>query len=520
MQLVRFVQSCCGKARCENMSRFRTKPRLSTTVFVTILLFSIAVTFCFACSFTMFLYLTLENDAEDQLMMIASDVAKTLNEIDADNSDTIEGDANDASANDSAASEGVDLNNAAARESAIGLLHSQFEEGIRYTLISQDGVVLYDSSQDGDSQDSAEDHSDRPEVIEAKKSGHSALMRYSSTLGEDTIYAAVALDSGDVLRLSEQRPSLFSTVEAIALPLGAAIILVAVFSILISRVLMRRIVSPFQSVDVSNPLQNNTYEEMRPLLVRIDEQQQQLADQNRELARAEDMRREFSANVSHEMKTPLQVISGYAEILESQELPREETQKFAGIMLEEAKRMRTLIDDVLALSRLDDPVLENAGKEEIELLDAAKTAAEMLEPLSQKCEVAVRVLGSTVEVMGNRKLLAQMIENILSNAIRYSTRGGDVAVMVGKSLISTDCNHAPEAYVRIKDRGCGIAEEDQEKIFERFYRVDKSRSKKSGGTGLGLAIAKHAAEFHGAYITVDSKIGEGSEFTIHFPLPR
>ena len=183
--------------------------------------------------------------------------------------------------------------------------------------------------------------------------------------------------------------------------------------------------------------------------------------------------------------------------------------------------MRELIDDVLTLSRLDDPVLENAGKEPVELFALTKAAAEALLPLAEKNEVIVRVLGSNNEIIGNPTLLDQLIRNIIGNAIAYSNRGSEVTVMVGKTLVAEGLNSeldAPEAYIRVKDTGIGISPKDQDKIFERFYRVDKSRSKERGGTGLGLAIAKHAATFHGGSISVDSQPGKGSTFTIHLPL--
>lgn len=464
------------------MGGARPTRHLSTTVFGTILVYSIVIVLCFSGMFSAFFYLTSERDAESRLLAITDKAASALNEV---------------------ASEGE----------VLLVLKEQFEEGIRYTLVDSEGAVLYDSQSD-----SSEDHSGRPEVIEAKQSGRSSLVRYSTTLGEDTIYAAVELDSGNILRLSERRATGFSVIESIAFPLCAALILTAALSSVVSRMLTRRIVSPLDSIDVSHPLADMTYDEMRPLLSRIDTQQQQLMEQNRELSRAEDMRREFSANVSHELKTPLQVIAGYAELLVSQDVPSDDVKRFAGVMADESQRMRTLIDDVLTLSRLDDPVLENAGKENVDLFSEVKAIVEGLSPLAEKRDVIVRVLGSSVGICGNPRLLAQLIGNIVSNAIRYSYSGGVVTVAVGKTLGLDEGDDGPEAYVRVRDAGQGIAEEDKDKIFERFYRVDKSRSKESGGTGLGLAIAKHAAAYHDAYITVDSELGKGSTFVVHFPL--
>lgn len=180
--------------------------------------------------------------------------------------------------------------------------------------------------------------------------------------------------------------------------------------------------------------------------------------------------------------------------------------------------MGALIDDVLTLSRIEDPLFENAGKEGLELLEFVTQTVQRLLPLAEGRGVFLRAFGSSVDVVGNRQLLGQLVSNLVSNAIRYSEPGGEVTVVVGKTLVSEGACDAPEAFVKVKDEGCGIALEEQEKIFERFYRVDKSRSKESGGTGLGLAIAKHAASFHGASITVESALGQGSVFTVHFPL--
>lgn len=455
--------------------------RLSSTIFSSIFVFSIVIAICFSGAFSAFFYFAHEKEAEGDLLRIAEAAAASLN--------------------------------AGSNREKVDVLKSQFKSEIRYTLIGPDGQVLYDSRGDVSA-----NHADRPEVKQAQERGVSSVVRYSETLGEDTIYAAVAMESGDIIRLSEQRTSYLAVLETILFPLVAALVLIALISLVLSRVLTRRIVAPLDEVDVSNPLSNETYVEMEPLLLRISEQKQQLMEQNQELSRAENMRREFSANVSHEMKTPLQVISGYTELIASGTVPNEDIRKFAGVMLKESQHMNALIDDILTLSRLDDPVHENAGKEELELLSLTKEVARRLVPVAESCEVRLRVFGSSVEFMGNRQLIAQIVTNLVSNAIRYSDAGGEVVVSVGKNLISDTGENVPEAFIKVKDSGCGISAVDQEKIFERFYRVDKGRSRESGGTGLGLAIAKHAAEFHGASISVESEPGHGSVFTVHFPL--
>lgn len=459
-----------------------SKKKLSSTLLCSILVYTVVILLCFSAVFTAFFFLTQEKDEERNIATIAKNAAIAL---------------------DGESDQGC-----------IDILTNQFEEGIRYTLIDEQGNVIFDSEGE-----TAENHANRPEFIAAREKGASSITRYSETLGRDTVYAAVQLASGQVLRLSEQRESYLAVFESTAPALGVAAVVALVLSVVLSRVLSRRAVSPLNNIDVANPLENDTYEEMRPLLSRMEVQQRQLKDQNQELARAENLRREFSANVSHELKTPLQVISGYAELLAQGVVPPDTAKGFAEIILSESEGMKALINDVLVLSRLDDPVMENAGKEQVELLELAHEVVTHVTPLANKREVQLRCLGSTVSLEGNRSLLEQLVSNLVSNAINYSDPGGEVIVSVGKILAMPGSDVPAQAFVKVKDSGCGIPAEEQEKVFERFYRVDKSRSKENGGTGLGLAIAKHAAAFHGATISVDSEVGRGSVFTVLIPMP-
>lgn len=457
--------------------------KLSSTLLRSILIYTAIVLLCFSAVFTAFFFLTQELEEERSITTIARNAAEALD--------------------------------SESEQENIEILRNQFEEGIRYTLIDQQGAVVFDS--DGEI---AENHADRPEVIEAREKGLSSTARYSSTLGQDTVYAAVLLESGDVLRLSEERESFLAILESTGPGLGLALVGALLLSFALSKILTKRIVEPLNTIDVANPLSNATYEETQPLLERIEAQQRQLKDQNQELMRAENLRREFSANVSHELKTPLQVISGYAELLSSGTVPAQDSADFAKIILSESESMKALINDVLVLSRLDDPVMENAGKEAVELLELAHGVVTRLHPLAEKRCVSLRCLGSSVVVDGNRNLLDQLLSNLVSNAINYSELGGEVVVSVGKKLALPDSGEVDQAFIKVKDNGCGIPLQEQEKIFERFYRVDKSRSKDNGGTGLGLAIVKHAAAFHGATIEVESCPGEGSVFTVFFPALR
>ena len=488
------------------------KKRLSTTIFVTVLSFSILVVVVVALAMGVLFHASYEKDAEDKILGVAGETASQL-----DGMSTLE---------------------------QVAVLRDQLGETVRYTLISPSGDVLYDSTApDQNSASSIGNHADRPEVQSALVTGAGMVTRYSETLKNDTIYAAVRLDSGDVLRLSETRESLFSFMHSLIIPLVIILIVVVIMVVFFSQLLTRRIMAPLNGFDADEGLGHTSYLEMDPLLGRIEQQQQQLREQNRELMRAEDMRRAFSANVSHEMKTPLQVIAGYSELLSTGMVPAEDTVKFAGIIHEESQHMYALIDDVLALSRLDEPVSPDGLSDCIDLHALAESVAERLRPLAEKHEVSLRVDGQRVLIDGNEPLMEQVMTNLVSNAIRYNRPGGEVVVVVdteSTSAVLERCDKEAgademrfgprshiahpidfmQAVVRIMDTGVGISADEQQKIFERFYRVDKSRSKETGGTGLGLAIVKHAVEHHNGSIEVESELGKGSVFSVRFPLKR
>lgn len=231
---------------------------------------------------------------------------------------------------------------------------------------------------------------------------------------------------------------------------------------------------------------------------------------NERLAWAENLRREFTANVSHEMKTPLQVISGYAELMANGMVPPDDMRKFAGLIYEEAQAMRALINDVLVLSHLDETAPGAETRNPVNLASVAERVVHRLEAPAREARVAVELSAEPVEVLGNETLLEQMIYNLVENAVRYNESSGQVRVQVSQE--------GPDAVVRVADTGPGIPESAQEKIFERFYRLDKSRSKETGGTGLGLAIVKHAALYHNGEVTLESEEGQGTTFTVRLPL--
>lgn len=481
-----------------------TVKSLSGKIFSSVLAFTLGIILVLAVVMTTIYYLSYEHDAEAEIAANAQNAATYLN-------------ATPTSAN-------------------LPALKEQFSGLTRYTLIGADGTVLFDSAADTAHMDN---HADRPEVQEAAKSGEAVTMRYSETLGTDTVYAAVKLDDGTFVRLSETRHSLLSFLGDMLMPVLVALVIAVALVFLLSKELTKRIMKPIDALDFSSPLENEIYEEMDPLLIRIDEQQRQLKQQNRELAEAENMRRDFSSNVSHEMKTPLQVISGYAELMKNDMVQPADRQKFAALIYDEAQAMRSLINDVLTLSKLDESAFGKEGASVIDLHGVAQRVAGRLSSFAADQNVSVRVEGGRACIAGSETLAEEMLYNLIENGIRYNHDGGKVTMSVGLEMTkasrcaerasraespSQRCaagegqpSVQKQAVVRVTDTGPGIPEEMHDKIFERFFRVDKSRSKETGGTGLGLAIVKHAVIHHGGTITVESAEGKGTTFVLRFP---
>ena len=462
-------------------THFKVKS-LSGKIFTSVLAFTLAVIVALSVTMTTIYYLSYEHDAETELAASAQDAARYLN-------------ATPSSENAPA-------------------LKEQFSGLTRYTLIDADGTVLFDSAADTDAMDN---HADRPEVQEAADMGEAVTMRYSETLGTDTVYAAVKLDDGSIVRLSETRHSLLSFLSEMLMPVLIALIVAVALVFLLSKILTSRIMKPIDALNFADPLENEIYEEMDPLLIRIDEQQRLLKQQNRELAQAENLRRDFSSNVSHEMKTPLQVISGYAELMKNDMVQPADRQKFAALIYEEAQAMRSLINDVLTLSRLD----ESAFGDDAVLIDlhaVAERVAGRLASFAAKQGVQVRIEGEDACISGSTTLVEEMLYNLIENGIRYNHEGGLVTMKVGSECMEGGlANAAYQTVVRVSDTGPGIPAELHDKVFERFFRVDKSRSKETGGTGLGLAIVKHAVMYHGGVIEVESAEGQGTTFVLRFP---
>lgn len=391
-------------------------------------------------------------------------------------------------------------------------------DNTRITLIDTDGAVLYDTEADADTMPN---HASRPEVASAFANGRGDAERASTTLGEVMLYEAVLLENGTVVRLAQEQAGYLSILVGMLPPLAVLVALCAIVSLVAARRASRAIIEPLLEVDLDHPVRNveNAYTEMVPMLERIETQRQELKRQVRVLADNDRMRREFTANITHELKTPLTAISGYAELISSGMVSDEADQRdFAHRIFNEAGRLTALVNDILTLSNLDEAERDEAGsasdsvlgtREPVDLPRTLDTVYHRLETVADVNGITLSVKPQPAIVLGVPRLLDELVYNLASNAIRYNKPDGSVTMRCGME------DGAP--FISVEDTGIGIAPEEQEKVFERFYRVDKSRSKERGGTGLGLAIVKHAAVFHDATISVDSTLGEGTTITVRFP---
>ena len=483
-------------------------------------------------------------------------------------------------------------------------------DGCRLTWIDQDGAVLFDTQADAGAM---ENHAQREEVQQAFQTGEGESSRYSSTLTEKTLYRAVRLSDGTVLRISTSLYSVPVLLLGMLQPICIIFILALVLSIVLARGISRRIVHPLENINFEQPLENNTYEELAPVLTHMEQQRRQIRqqytelklrqdefnvitgglkeglvllndagnvvsinpaarrffqvgndcvgkdfltlDRNPELSRAireaeqsgkselqlsrdgheyqfnisrvesgeeargvailifdvtdrllaEQSRREFTANVSHELKTPLQTIMGSAELLENDMVKPEDRPRFIAHIRSEAARLVTLINDIIRLSQLDENT--ELPWEMVDMGQAAQAEAETLAQAAEEKHVRLTVCGSA-RLYAVSQLVHEILYNLCDNAIKYNVSGGSVDVRISETNWAVT--------VSVADTGVGIPPEHQQRIFERFYRVDKSHSKASGGTGLGLSIVKHAVQYLGGVIRVESTPGAGSTFTVTF----
>ena len=483
----------------------------------------------------------------------------------------------------------------------------------RITLVDAAGNVLFDSWEDAAEM---ENHSDRPEIVQALESGSGVASRYSETLAETSYYAACLLENGQVLRVGSTVDSIYSIMFS-----GLAVMICILCAILLLSLLFinrttDRMLAPLNEMDLEHPLDNVVYDELSPLLRRISDQKVQLQEQMQEIRdqrqeyltitenmkdglivtdlyrvlsinraametfqiteeecvgqdiivvhrhpvlkeivtgalegkemqrvieihgrnyqllgnpvlisgritgavifvldvtekrKAEQMRQEFSANVSHELKTPLMSISGYAELIKNGMVQQKDIQEFAGRIYSEAARLTTLVQDIIRLSKLDDENLQ-MEMETLDLYDVTREVMETLRSEADKMQVQMSFAGKRCEIQGMRQIVYEMLYNVCDNAIHYNVTGGSVKISAEET--------AEGILWKVTDTGIGIPKEEQERIFERFYRVDKSHSRATGGTGLGLSIVKHGALLHQAKITVHSQPGKGTTIEILFP---
>ena len=368
----------------------------------------------------------------------------------------------------------------------------------RLTLIGEDGQVIYDSEHTDEA--TLENHKNRPEVRQAVNLGEGQDVRRSDTLEQEMFYYALRLDDGTILRVARSMDSVLRTALEVLPGMTVIAGIMLAFALALSRWQVRRLIRPINELKLDDPLENEIYEEITPLLRRIDEQ-------NKEKDAIANMRKEFSANVSHELKTPLTSISGYAEIMKNGMVRPEDMKKFSERIYNEASRLITLVEDIIKLSKLDEGEIE-VEKEDVDLYEMTREIVSRLAPQAQARKVRVEVTGESVIYHGIRQVLDEMIYNICENAIKYNKEGGSLSVWVGSTLKGKK--------VIVTDTGIGIPKDQQERIFERFYRVDKSHSKETGGTGLGLSIVKHGAMIHDAQIHVESEVGKGTKMEITF----
>lgn len=485
--------------------------------------------------------------------------------------------------------------------------------GERVTLIDEDGTVLYDNKADAGTM---ENHQDREEVQAAQKSGEGYASRTSATLGEKTVYYALRLENGQILRVSSTQYTIVRILGGLIQPILVMIFLMLILSLAAAFHSSRKIVEPLNKLNLDDPKMNDTYDEITPLLTRINKQQKTIREQLSEAKRQqeefaiitnnmsegllvidkqteilscntsavkllgakkavtdqsvltmnrsepfrkavegvlkgkhmadfieledgvrqlianpvledgkvtgavlllvdvtekmqrESLRREFTANVSHELRTPLTSISGFAEIMKNGMVPPADMGKFAEKIYDEAQRLIALVQDIIKLSKLDEKDT-SLCEEEVELDALVQEACERLQPAAERKRVTLSAETEPILFRGVKQVLSEMIYNLCDNAIRYNKEGGAVFVTLKQK--------ADRISLTVRDTGIGIAKEEQGRIFERFYRVDASRSAENGGTGLGLSIVKHGAALHNGKIFIESEIGNGTSIEISLP---
>ena len=384
-------------------------------------------------------------------------------------------------------------------------------ESQRITLIDPKGNILYDSDVDESSMGS---HAKRPEFIQALKEGVGTSLRDSDTLAKRVFYYAILMEDGNVLRVSNSIDSIYVLMYDMIPHLLAIVVVIVILSVVVIWKETDRMIRPINEINLDHPLEEPTYEELYPLLNRMDVQNKRIRSQMEDLKHAEGIRREFSANVSHELKTPLMAISGYAEIISCNMVRSKDIPEFAGRIHKEATRMTHLIEDIIHLSRLEEQS-DMFPLETVDLKSMTMEIADTLQMAARERGIQICVEGDIPEVEGVRPVLYDMLYNLCDNAIKYNKECGQVNIQ----MELTKENPRTVRWT-VCDTGIGIPEDEQERVFERFYRVDKSHSRETGGTGLGLSIVKHGAIIHDATVQVESEVGVGTKIILSIPVTK
>ncbi len=393
----------------------------------------------------------------------------------------------------------IDKDGNVSQASAGKLAYNPWEDELRITLVDSDGSVLYESYANKDEMDN---HKGRPEIEEAEANGEGTAIRLSSTVSMHTFYYAVRLPNGNILRIGKDTDSIINIMKNTVGIVCVIALLIFAVCIWISYYLTRKLVEPIEKMATNIVMveEDNVYDEIRPFIRTIKEQHVNILNNAQ-------MRQEFTANVSHELKTPLTAISGYAELIGNGMAGAEDTKRFAKEIYQNASRLQVLINDILNLSELDSAEFK-IDYEPVDLHEIAANCLAAMELQATKQEVTLKLEGEETVITSSKKLMDELVYNLCSNAIRYNKKGGSVTV--------TTKMEGKRGYLSVEDTGIGIPKEHQQRVFERFYRVDKSRSKSTGGTGLGLAIVKHIVAQHDAQLTLTSEEGKGTKIEVLF----
>lgn len=371
---------------------------------------------------------------------------------------------------------------------------------IRITWILPDGVVAYDSMAD---EKQMENHMERPEIAAALQLGESKMVRHSQTMDKNTIYYAVCMEDGSVLRAGKNIDNILGVFKSMIPSLLGVIAIALIVAVITANILTKSLISPIENIaaHMDNLEHVEVYRELVPFVNTI-------KNQHEDILKSAMVRQEFTANVSHELKTPLTAISGYAELIENGMAGEEDSRRFAAEIHRNAQRLLTQINDIIRLSQLDVSD-DDEPFEEVNLYKVCQKSVEMLKVNAAKHDVSIFFEGVPCLVMGNKDMIEEIVYNLCDNAIRYNNKDGIVEVFVRPV--------EDKVVLIVRDTGIGIGKEHQERIFERYYRVDKSRSKSTGGTGLGLAIVKHIVAKHNASMELMSEKGKGTTIEITFP---